>query len=133
MFHVGGLSLWCRTQELGCLMWATFLTSQVVSTFLRSFLFVGCRTGGGVQVRACLCFSYLSPCCLFPLLWRYCPSSFLNSSKEIIPHTAVGLWCLWEVVSSGSSYTSILSKNLLRNTPFPLIFPIKMALCRTHT
>lgn len=48
VFHFGGSSLWCRTQGLGCLMWASFFTPQVVSKFLRSFLIVGCCTRGGV-------------------------------------------------------------------------------------
>ena len=53
-----------------------------------------------------LCLSYLSPCGPFyPPLW----SQFSGSLQGISLHLAVYLLCPWEKVSSGSSYTAILS------------------------
>lgn len=60
--------------------------------------------------RPCLFRSYPSQCCPFV---PHCGSSVHSlsglSSEEIIPYAIVYLLCLWEEMSSGSSYNTTLN------------------------
>lgn len=61
----------------------------------------------------CLSLSQLFGCGFFLVypMCRSCSGSFLVLSETVVPRAVVDLVCLWEVVSSGSSYVTILSQN----------------------
>ena len=43
-----------------------------------------------------------------PVLWRAVPPTFRSFSERNGPYVVINFVCLWEEVSSGSSYTAIL-------------------------
>lgn len=101
---LGGSSLQCRSQRLGCPMWASNLSLLMGQ--------IQTPAGGGVVVRLPLCPSFLSwP--FYPLSWRSCSLVLSSFSGVIFPYGAVDLLCPLEMVSSGSSYI------LLGSTPDP--------------
>ena len=74
---------------------------------IRTLLTMVITPGVGFLARPCLCLFYPYWCSLFIL---FCVNTvqlaFSSFSEGNIPHIAVGLLCLWEEVSSGSSYTT---------------------------
>ena len=98
-----GWGTWCEAQT------PCFSGSRSV-VLLRSLLIVGCHTGGGFfceTVFLPLLHVWMWPFC--PVLWSSCSASSQVLFRENCSVWAVDLLCLWEEVSSGSSYSTILN------------------------
>ena len=107
------ISIWCWSQELGCLMRTqTTCSSGVISMLIFDSIQLWVTLLGlGYLVRPCLSLSYLTPCSAFIFCCRAAIQQILRSFSEwVVPYEAVDFLCLWEdVFFSGSFYTDILN------------------------
>lgn len=94
-------SIWCWSQELGCLMGTqTTCSSGVISMLIFDSIQLWVTLLGlGYLVRPCLSLSYLTPCSAFIFCCRAAVLQILRSFSEwVVPYEAVDFLCLWEDV-----------------------------------
>lgn len=92
-------------------------SSRISSRLVKSLCIVNNHAWGrmgGELARRGLCHFYLSWCGPSIFCWGGTVYLvFISFSEEIVPYVTVDFVCLWEGVSSGSSYTAILDHPLL--------------------
>lgn len=93
----GGSSLWCRSQELGHLMWVQApCTSGRSFVFVLLFLIVRCHVQGeGFDETSA---THLD---MFALLWVTLLLVLRSFSETVVPYVAIDVLCPWEEVNSG--------------------------------
>lgn len=101
-------------------MWNSNLLREKLQVLI-SLLNVGCHKMGGVMLILHLLHRYASPTHFDMDLLSFTQCIGVSQpvfrvcfcfSEKVVPYVAVDLVCLWEDVSSGSCYVTILNGNL---------------------